>query len=46
MGLVYAQTLIRRHGGRIWCKSEADIGTTFTFTISNHPSKMGGSNHV
>ncbi len=46
MGLVYAQTLVHRHGGRIWCKSEADVGTTFTFTISNHPSRMGGINHV
>ncbi len=46
MGLVYAQTLVRRHGGRIWCESKVDIGTTFTFTISNHPSKMGGSDHV
>ena len=46
MGLVYAQTLIRRHGGRIWCKSEPGIGTTFTFTISNRPTKMGGNHYV
>jgi signal transduction histidine kinase len=36
MGLVYAQTLIRRHRGRIWCTSEPGVGTTFVFTISNH----------
>jgi PAS domain S-box-containing protein len=36
MGLPYVQTLVRRHGGRIWCESEAGVGTTFTFTLSNH----------
>jgi signal transduction histidine kinase len=35
MGLVYVQTLVRRHGGRIWFDSEVGVGTTFSFTISN-----------
>ncbi len=33
MGLSYAQTMVRRHGGRITCESEQGAGATFTFTI-------------
>jgi len=36
MGLPYVQTLVRRHGGRIWCESELGEGTTFTLTLSKH----------
>jgi signal transduction histidine kinase len=42
MGLAYVQTLVRRHGGRIWCESELGVGTTFTLTIP-HPIKKGDS---
>lgn len=34
MGLNYVQTLVRRHGGRIWCESDPDTGTVFGFTIA------------
>jgi signal transduction histidine kinase len=36
MGLTYVQTLVRRHGGDIRCQSSLGVGTTFSFTISNH----------
>jgi signal transduction histidine kinase len=35
MGLVYAQTLARLHGGSIKCASEFGVGSEFTFTVSN-----------
>jgi signal transduction histidine kinase len=41
MGLPYVQTLVRRHGGRIWCQSELGVGTTFSFAIPNHPERGG-----
>jgi PAS domain S-box-containing protein len=37
MGLAYVQTLVRRHGGRIWFDSEVNVGTTFSFTIPHDP---------
>ncbi len=34
MGLAYVKALVKRHGGRIWCKSETGKGSVFSFTIS------------
>jgi signal transduction histidine kinase len=33
VGLAYVKTLIRRHGGRIWCVSEPGLGSTFSFSL-------------
>jgi PAS domain S-box-containing protein len=33
MGLAYVKALVRRLGGRIWCDSEQDKGTTISFSI-------------
>lgn len=38
MGLAYVKTLVRRHGGRIDCKSTLGKGSTFSFSLLKKPS--------
>jgi signal transduction histidine kinase len=33
IGLAYVKTLVKRHGGRIWCESEPGKGSVFSFLI-------------
>jgi PAS domain S-box-containing protein len=33
MGLAYVRALVRSMGGRIWCRSELNKGTTFSFSV-------------
>ncbi len=42
MGLAYVLTLVRRHGGTVWCESEPGVGSAFIFTISNRLAEEGG----
>ncbi|MBN1991435.1 MAG: GAF domain-containing protein [Anaerolineae bacterium] len=44
MGLAYVRTLVRRHGGRIWCESRLGEGTTFSFAIPDQI--IEGDDHV
>ncbi|OGW38041.1 MAG: hypothetical protein A2X58_06150 [Nitrospirae bacterium GWC2_56_14] len=39
MGLAYVKTLLRLLGGRIWCESQAGVGTTFSFSVPAAPSE-------
>ena len=36
MGLAYVRTLVRRHGGQIYCESELEVGSTFIFAIARN----------
>lgn len=44
MGLAYVKTLVRRHGGRIWCHSIVGEGSTFSFTLAKNASDRAARN--
>jgi signal transduction histidine kinase len=41
MGLAYVKALVRSLGGRIWCKSESGVGTTFSFALPGPIDESG-----
>ena len=43
VGLTTVRTVISRHGGRVWVKSQAGAGATFRFTL---PRRGGGVDYV
>lgn len=38
MGLAYVKTLVKQLGGRVWCDSELNKGTTFSFSLPVYPA--------
>ena len=39
VGLTYTRSLVRRHGGRIWCDSRLGEGSVFHFTLEVRPEE-------
>ncbi len=39
VGLTHTRSLVRRHGGRIWCESSLGEGSIFSFTIELHSAE-------
>lgn len=37
MGLSYAQAMIKRHGGQVWCESTPGVGSSFFVSFPHHP---------
>lgn len=42
MGLAYVQTIVRRHGGQIWCRSKLNEETTVSFSLPASKTAFDG----
>ncbi|HYE81809.1 MAG TPA: ATP-binding protein [Clostridia bacterium] len=42
LGLAVVKEIINTHGGEIWCESQMDTGSTFTFTLPLNFSEVPG----
>ncbi|NRF69643.1 hypothetical protein HLB44_21805 [Aquincola sp. S2] len=45
LGLSIARRIVERHGGRIWCRSRPDRGTTMYFSLPRHAPAAAGAGH-
>ena len=39
LGLSICRRIIERHGGRMWAESEPGAGSSFYFTLLDHPNE-------
>jgi ligand-binding sensor domain-containing protein/signal transduction histidine kinase len=44
LGLVLCREFVEKNGGKIWCESQENAGTTFHFTVPRFPAEKMGAN--
>lgn len=46
LGLYLCRQIVEAHEGKIWCLSDFEIGTTFSFTIPFAPARTESSQEI